>query len=113
MSGIESFINGLDQLGIETERRGGLVLLTLDIVAGDTGQPLAATDPPPDFPNVPPHWLHLPKDVQLIGSGSRDSELGPDWLRWSRPHPNWVGGEHASKRWLAHVRSLILYGKRA
>jgi hypothetical protein len=83
--------------------------VTLDVAP--LGRPdlnQVATDPPNDFPGIPPHWLHLPVALTLDGEKGRSSPLGEGWLRWSRKHPKWKGGENAVGEWLAHARSLLL-----
>lgn len=108
MGGAERFMTGLGAVGIETELRGNLVIATLDFAAGGVERnQLVATDPPGDFPNTPPHWLHLPKAIVLPGDAGKASELGDDWWKWSRPHPKWRG-EGGVRAWLAQVRSLLL-----
>ena len=75
--------------------------------------PLAGTlvevgaDPPSDFPRVPPHWVHLPEEIELPGGKRQASELGAGWSKWSRQHPRWRSDLAASSQWLAHVRSLL------
>jgi hypothetical protein len=103
---------GLERLGLACQKRGSLVLVTLDVGPADLGdERLVAADPPSDFPNVPPHWLHLHRGLLLPGGGGQASELGPEWLKWSRPHPKWRGGDHAASRWAAHARALLLTAK--
>ena len=108
MSGVERFMTGIRALGYEVERRGDIIVATLDFGPGGVARlQLVATEPPGDFPNAPPHWLHLPKGVTLPGDAGKASELGDEWWKWSRPHPKWRG-EAGVRAWLAHVRSLLL-----
>lgn len=112
MGGIDRFTDGLEERGFVTERRGNLVLVELDVAlpaAPELNQ--VGTDPPEDFPTVPPHWLHLRKELVLDGEEGRDSELGDEWRKWSRKHPDWPGGDNGIQSWLAHARSLLLSAK--
>lgn len=118
MSGRQSFMADLKDLGFEVEERGNLAIVSFDLgPGGRPGPHLLATDPPSDFPNVPPHWLHLRKGIRLPGDSRKPSdlgqasELGADWWRWSRAHPSWKGGPTAARQWAAHVRSLLLLAK--
>ena len=109
MTGIDHFVAGLAELGFRPERRGSLVVVKLDIVvAGRVDLSMVGTDPPRDFPTIPPHWLHLRRELALPGEAGRSSDLGDGWRKWSRQHPKWSGGEHAVQAWLAQVRSLLL-----
>lgn len=110
MTGPERFIKDLEAMGFVCEARGPLVLVNLDIGPPDhPGLRQVGTDPPGDFPNTPPHWLHLPQEVVLPPGreGGQASELGPAWLKWSRKHPKWPPGGDVCT-WLAHTRSLVL-----
>lgn len=108
MSGIDRFMTGLRALGIECEQRGNLVVATLeDSPLGLPGPHEVGADPPGDFPNIPPHWVHLRTELVLPNGGPRASELGESWRKWSRQHPRWKPG-YGSREWVAHVRSLLL-----
>lgn len=109
MTGADRFLGGLREKGLACESRSPLVLVDLDVGPPGAATPFrVGTDPPGDFPNVPPHWLHLPREFVLPGGeGVQNSELGPDWRRWSRPHPKWTPGAGVDV-WLAHARSLVL-----
>lgn len=114
MIGIERFMAGLKKLGFEPEQRGSLVVVKLDVAVGER-QDLSevGADPPDDFPNVPPHWLHLKKELVLPDGGGRASELGDGWRKWSRKKNPWKGGEDAAREWLAQARSLLLAARLA
>lgn len=112
MPGIEQFMEELAELGFLAERRGELVLVTLDVTPNGEGQGVqVATDPPTTYPLNPPHWLHVPSAYELPGGQGQASPLGSRWRKWSRKHPNWKGVTDARK-WLAHARSLVLQGAR-
>ncbi|MDE2981525.1 MAG: hypothetical protein OXU74_10060 [Gemmatimonadota bacterium] len=100
---------GLEELGLTPEQRGSLVVVKLDItIAGRADLSVVGTDPAGDFPNIPPHWLHLRKELALPEETGRSSQLGDGWRKWSRQHPSWRGGDNAVQAWLAHARSLLL-----
>jgi hypothetical protein len=109
MPGLEEFQAGLESLGVKTERRADLVVAHVDPPVGPGAGQLVevGTDPPPDYPNVPPHWVHLPERFELPGGSRNASELGAGWSKWSRPHPSWRGGPSAPNQWLAHIRKLL------
>ncbi len=109
MAGLKGFMAGLAELGLRPKQRGSLVVVELDIAI--TERPdlsVVGADPPDDFPNIPPHWLHLRKELALPEGAGKSSDLGDGWRRWSRPHPSWKGGDNAAQEWLAHARSLFL-----
>jgi len=109
MSGLARFVAGLHELGFQAEDRGGFAVVTLDVgPVTAPGPHQVATDPPKDFPGVPPHWLHLHKGLVLSEDPGKPSELGDEWWKWSRAHPKWKGGDHAVRLWVAHARSLLL-----
>jgi len=85
------------------------VIVEIDVPLGPAAGTLVGvgTDPPSDYPRVPPHWVHLPDRFEFPGGGRNPSELDSGWSKWSRQHPRWVGGQGAANRWLAHIRSLL------
>ena len=112
MSGLAHFMAGLAELGLKAEERGPLVVVELDVApAGAPGPRDVGTDPPDDFPRVPPHWLHLRRGLVLVEDPGQTSELGDGWWKWSRAHPKWKGGDNAVRNWVAHARSLLLVAK--
>lgn len=108
MPGPEEFEQGLAALGLAFERHGGLVVTKLEVLTGPlAGETVGVgADPPPDYPRVPPHWVHLPSHVELADGGRNDSELGTGWSKWSRPVQGWRADAPA-QQWLAYVRHLL------
>ena len=109
MPGPDEFEASLASLGVRTERRGSLVVAEVEPPLGPAAGTCVqvGTDPPLDFPRVPPHWVHLPSRFELPGGSRNASELGPEWSKWSRAHPRWRGGAGAANQWLAHIRALL------
>lgn len=114
LTGVTAFLAGLEQMRLATEQRGHLVVVTLDFGSADAPGPHdVGTDPPNDFPRVPPHWLHLHQNIVLPEGEGRRSELGENWLKWSRQHPKWTAAENPARLWVAHARSLLLTARAA
>jgi hypothetical protein len=108
-TGIEAFVEALTKAGRVVEVREPLVIVLVDVPIGlHAGQDVSVgTDPPADFPTVPPHWVHLANSIQLPNGGMQQSELGAGWAKWSRPHKKWLDGTSPASQWLGHVRSLL------
>jgi hypothetical protein len=109
VAGVQAFELALRRLGLVAETCGPIVVVKVNVPVGPfAGSTVSAgTDPPPDFPRVPPHWLHLPEHINLPGGGKNPSELGAEWAKWSRPHKRWHGGDSAASQWIAQVRTLL------
>lgn len=108
MDGLKRFTADLERLGFECEQQGQLVVVTLDVTPPELpAYRMVGADPPPDFPNIPPHWLHLSSELALPQGKPRESELGPGWRKWSRKHPKWPPGAGV-REWVAHARSLLI-----
>ena len=113
MNGIDQFIAGVQKLGLKFRQVGNHVVVTLDVSPpGLSNPPDVGADPPADFPNIPPHWVHLPSDLALPEGKPRPSELGESWRKWSRQHPKWRASLGVPG-WVAHVRSLLLIAFKA
>jgi hypothetical protein len=109
MPGPDEFEAELFAMGLRTERRGELVVVEVDVPLGVVAGSLVevATDPPPDFPRIPPHWVHLEARFELPGGGRNPSELGTGWSKGSRQHPCWRAERGVGSQWLAHIRALV------
>ncbi len=109
MPGPQEFEANLASLGVRTERREGLIIADVEPPLGSAAgtRVQVGTDPPADYPRVPPHWVHLNSRFELPGGSRNASELGPEWSKWSRAHPRWRGGAGAANQWLAHIRALL------
>lgn len=110
-AGREGFRAGLDQLGIPIEERGPLIVYRLVPLSGsssstevETGVEMAELD---GWPTAPPHWIHVPNELQIPGGSQQASALA-GWSRYSRPHPGRLDAARAPAReWIAHVRALL------
>ena len=107
--GVQAFSDAMKAAGRRTELRDPIVLVLVDVPLGrHAGSEVwVGADPPPDFPTIPPHWVHLPDSIDLAGGGKQASELGAGWAKWSRPHKRWSDAGSAGSQWLAHARALL------
>jgi hypothetical protein len=108
-TGLDAFVAGLDAQGIETTRHGDLVVYRLEPLVGaragtplDTGVEVSELS---GWPTTPPHWIHVPTDLNI--PGSQPSVL-PGWGRYSRPHPGRIDAvPNPVQAWVAHVREFL------
>jgi len=111
-AGIDGFIAGLEAQGIEAARRGEVLIYRVTALSGhhsgeeiETGIVAAELA---GWPNVPPHWVHLPDSIELPGGSREVSGHIAGWSRYSRPCPGRFDASPAPARdWVAHVRRLL------
>jgi hypothetical protein len=61
-----------------------------------------------DFPINPPGGVHVcPRLLHPAGSADHASGLGPDWVYWSRPFPDWATSARSVGDYLAFLRQLF------
>lgn len=109
MSAVEAFIEQVTRLGLRPRAETGLVLYVVEPVEGarigtevETG---VAVDELGHWPQVPPHWIHLPAEVTLARTNSRPSSR-PGWLMHSRQIADW-GRDDPAIAWISHVRCVL------
>lgn len=108
-AGVDGFVSGLANQGIETARRDALLVYRLVPVtgplAGESVETGVVVDELSGWPNTPPHWIHAPS-VLKIPEGQAGSVAG--WWRYSRPHPGRLDAAPSpAKAWIAHVREFL------
>lgn len=108
--GLEGFLSGLRRCGCTPEIRNDVVVFTVVPVgggrAGVTTESGVAVDELTMWPAAPPHWVHLPGDVEFARTNSRASTR-PGWLKHSREPRNWGNAEEPAQAWIAHVRGML------
>ncbi|HVE92055.1 MAG TPA: hypothetical protein VNE62_07120 [Actinomycetota bacterium] len=57
------------------------------------------------WPQVPPHWIHLPDKVQLQRTNSQPSSKA-EWTMHSRQIADW-GRDDPGVAWASHVRGVL------
>ena len=107
--GVQGFKDDMAQLGLNPRVEAGLVICRIIPVEGaragvavETG---VSTDELTPWPQVPPHWVHLPADITFSRTNSQASPK-QRWLMHSRQLNGW-GNEPPGRCWAGHVRSVI------
>ena len=107
--GVGKFIADMERVGFDLIVEAGLVVYQIDPVDGarcgtvvETG---VSVDELKAWPQVPPHWVHLPSDVVFSHTNSEPSTKS-GWLRHSRKLRGWGDAEPAIC-WASHVRSVV------
>jgi hypothetical protein len=109
-AGLDGFIDGLGRLGISVRREADLVVFEVtapggahagaDVETGVSAEELVR------WPQVPPHWVHLPSTIRLARTNSRPSSVA-GWLRHSRNITAWGDAAEPAQAWVAHVRGVL------
>ena len=108
-TGVGAFIKDMTELGFEATLDAELVIYKVEAVDGafagtpvETGVAVGELEP---WPQVPPHWLHFPKDVRFLRTNSQASPRS-SWLMHSRQITGW-GDAPARIAWASHVRAVL------
>jgi hypothetical protein len=64
--------------------------------------------PPADWPLSCPPGPHLSPRLGHPGGNVHASPLGADWEYWSRPFSGWADGERTARRYMSHIRALLV-----
>jgi len=59
------------------------------------------------WPQVPPHWVHLPETVVFETTNTDTTDCPPGWRRHSREFTHTDTSISPAKAWLSHVRGLL------
>ena len=107
--GAQVFMDDMTRHGFEPTAEAGLVVYRITPIDGahsgtavETG---VSTNELTPWPEVPPHWIHLPGDVGFSETNSRASSK-PGWLKHSRQFDGW-GDAPPSICWVSHVRAAL------
>ena len=107
--GVLKFIDDMTQVGFDPRGEADLVILEIVPVDGaqagrmvETGVGTEELEP---WPQVPPHWVHLPESVGFPRTNSQASPKS-GWLMHSRQLNGW-GDAAAAVCWSSHVQSVL------
>jgi hypothetical protein len=110
IAGVDGFISGLHECGIEASVRDGVVTFVVAAVDGAfAGRPVevgVSVDELGAWPAIPPHWVHLPPDVRFARSNTQASEV-PGWVKHSRGTNAWGDAAHPPQAYVAHLRAVV------
>lgn len=108
-SPLQAFLDDMDGLGLCSRVGAGLVVCDIVPVEGArAGSSLllgVAVNEVNNWPTAPPHWIHLPAEVQFRATNSEASSK-PGWLRHSRNCAGW-GDARAAVCWHAHLQAVL------
>ena len=106
---MEDFIADMAELGLSPTEEAGLVICGILPVGGARSGSVVevgvAVDELAGWPQAPPHWIHLPSEVEFARTNSEPSPKS-GWLRHSRSTAGW-GDAPAAICWIAHVRAVL------
>ena len=108
-AGFDEFLAGLSRLGVESRREADLVIFVVPATFAEAGDPIesgVSISELSRWPQVPPHWVHLPAAIRLARTNARASSL-PGWVRHSRNIRGWGDADEPAQAWVAHVRGVL------
>lgn len=105
----QAFVDAMDEIGLQPTKEADLVVCRITPAAGarsgctvEVGVSIHELD---GWPLVPPHWIHLPADVEFTTTNSEPSpKIG--WLRHSRNSSGW-GDAPPTVCWTAHLQAVL------
>ena len=88
----------------------GLVICSITPVAGACASSSleagVSVDELGGWPQVPPHWIHLPSEIKFASTNSQSSPKA-GWLRHSRNCAGW-GDAPPAVCWTAHLQAVLI-----
>ncbi|WP_319446143.1 MULTISPECIES: hypothetical protein [unclassified Mycobacterium] len=107
---VDVFVADLLALGAAPERRGPLIVYTVDVISGPHSGAMMGTGVEVaelvGWPIAPPHWIHLPAAVVFEHTNSQPSPVD-GWIRHSRQINDWGSDPDPGQAWVAHVRGVL------
>lgn len=109
--GPEGFLADLELEGLSPESRDGVMLYLVVPVTGPfAGQAIStgvSLDELQGWPAVPPHWIHLSKEVQFASTNIDQQGVLEGWQRHSRDIGQWDMSRRPILNWISHVRGVL------
>lgn len=59
------------------------------------------------WPQIPPHWIHLPSTITFPQTNSDTTDCPPGWLRHSRDFGFTAMSTPPALAWIRHVRGFL------
>lgn len=109
--GVSRFMADLVEEGHEPAHHGAVIRYIVIPVQGpfagrgiETGVSVSEIH---GWPTVPPHWIHLPDEVQFASTNTDTTDCPPGWRRHSRDTGLWTMNRKPILVWLAHLRGVL------
>lgn len=106
---VRRFIDDMTELGLAPTVEAELVTYRVTPIDGAyAGTPVetgVSVDELSSWPQVPPHWVHLPPSVRFPHSNTQPSPKS-GWLMHSRQITGW-GDAPPAVEWVSHIRSVL------
>lgn len=109
-SGAAGFIAGLERLGLAWRREAGLIIFPIFAAGGSRKgtdvESGVSIDELTRWPQIPPHWIHLPSEIAFRQTNARGSTVA-NWTQHSRNLLGWGDAVEPTQAWVAHVRGVL------
>lgn len=107
--GPDDFLDQLKQLGYELAMADQYALFAFEVPLGRLigDEVRLGLFAPADFPLSPPPGPHVSPRINHPDGACHASHLGPDWVYWSRPFPEWNRSTRDVRAYMAHIRRLF------
>ena len=107
--GVRRFVRDMAEFGLDRRVEAELVIYRVTPIdgarAGTAVETGVSLDELGSWPQVPPHWVHLPASVRFPETNSQPSPKS-GWLMHSRQITGWGDAPPASG-WASHVRAVL------
>ena len=105
----QRFVDDMAELGLDPTVEAELVVYGVTPIDGArAGTPVAtgvSLEELASWPQVPPHWVHLPASVQFSQTNAQPSPKS-GWLMHSRQITGW-GDAPPAVGWVSHIRAVV------
>lgn len=109
--GVDGFVEDLRSEQIDVEVRNQVVVYSVTPVAGPRAgrevMTAVSVDELQGWPMTPPHWIHLPDEVQFASTNTDKNGVLAGWTRHSRDIGQWDLSRKSILTWIAHVRGVL------
>ncbi|WP_149408126.1 hypothetical protein [Rhodococcus sp. ANT_H53B] len=105
------FMDDMAAAGALVHAEEGRLMFEVDAVGGamaghrvTTGVSVSEVQ---NWPQIPPHWVHLPDTVVFTETNSDEQDCPPGWKRHSRDFGEVDTSVPLALAWIRHVRGLL------
>jgi len=109
--GAQRFIGDMARAGVEVRVDGARLTYGILAVGGNLSGQLVPTgvsmSEVQNWPQIPPHWVHLPDTITFEPTNSDTTDCPPGWKRHSREFQLTDTSVPPATAWIRHVRGLL------